>query len=52
MTAEGGVLTRNGDYTMFLTVRNIQYCFLGLTVACAKCHDHKFDPISQKITIS
>ena len=29
-------------------VETISSAFMGMTVACAKCHDHMYDPISQR----
>ena len=29
-------------------VETVSTAFMGMTVGCAKCHDHMFDPITQK----
>ena len=49
VTIEGGVIDEEyrTEYVMdrLLTTGTV---WMGLTVGCARCHDHKFDPLSQK----
>lgn len=49
MTAEGGVIDEEFRLlNVFDRTNTTGIAFLGLSLECAKCHDHKFDPISQK----
>jgi hypothetical protein len=47
--SEGGVIPEEFrvEYVADRT-NTIGAAFLGLTLGCARCHDHKYDPISQK----
>jgi hypothetical protein len=49
INSEGGIIDE--EYRVEYVadrVRTTSLAWLGLTLECARCHDHKFDPISQR----
>lgn len=46
--SRGATSSSNGDHGLAVAAaETISSAFLGMTLHCAKCHDHMFDPISQ-----
>lgn len=49
ITEEGGVIDEEYRVEYVIDRTNtFGSAFLGMTIQCARCHDHKYDPVSQK----
>jgi cytochrome c553 len=49
LNQEGGIDVEEARWeTLVDRVNTTAFTWLGSTVACAQCHNHKFDPVSQK----
>ncbi len=49
LNGEGGAIPEENRWvSMFDRVDATATTWLGLTMSCAQCHDHKFDPITQR----
>lgn len=49
LNGEGGsIAEEQRNIILFDRVEVTATNWLGLTLACAQCHDHKYDPLSQK----
>lgn len=49
LNGEGGAIAEEQRFViLFDRMDTTSTVFLGLTMACAQCHDHKYDPITQK----